>query len=181
MTSKNNIQRTQRIKSNENEYKLFLMKDFKNQVSQNDFITNQDETNKNFGYLDEVIPLINKNNKKVYYAKIIEKKNIINEYQNILNNIYKINIQNKNIYDYIINLETQWEDNEKLYLIFDGIKRYSLLDTLIKNNVNNISENNIILIFRQILESIKILHDNNIYDCNININSFIYDIESNTI
>ena len=183
MSSKVTIQRSPKLKFNENEDKCYLLKDFKTKVSQNDFLSNREEINKNFGYLEDVIPLINKNNKKIYFAKIIEKKNMINEYQNILNDIYQLKSQNKNIniYDYLINLETQWEDNEKLYLIFDGIKKYSLLDNLIKNNINNINEENIIIIFRQILESINILHDNGICGCNINLNSFVYDMESNTI
>ena len=183
MSSKNNAQSSQKIKSNEYENKCYLLKDFKTKVSQNDFLSNKEETNKNFGYLDEVTLLINKNNKKIYFAKIIEKKSIINEYQNILNSIYKLNYSKKNIniYDYIINLETQWDDDEKIYLIFDGIKRYCLLDNLIKNNINGFTEENIALIFRQILESINILHENNIYGCNISLDSFIYDMESNTI
>ncbi len=74
MSSKNNAQSSQKIKSNEYENKCYLLKDFKTKVSQNDFLSNKEETNKNFGYLDEVTLLINKNNKKIYFAKIIEKK-----------------------------------------------------------------------------------------------------------
>ena len=166
------------------EIKCNLLKDFKSQVSQFDFLTQNEEPNKNFGILDDVIPLMNKNNKKIYYLKIIDKKNIINKsYQNVLNNIYKLNNSNKNlnIYDYIINLETQWENNEKLFLVFEAIKKYSLLDNLIKNNHDNITEENILVIFRHILEAVNILHENKIYGCNLNLDSFIYDIESKTI
>ena len=163
-----------------NDIKYHLLKDFKTQVSQFDFLTQKEEVNKNFGILDDVITLMNKNNKKIYYLKIIEKKNIINiSYQNILNNIYKLN--NLNIYDYIINLETQWENTDKLFLVFEAIKKYSLLDNLIKNNNDNITEENILVIYRHILEAVNILHENKIYGCNYNLDSFIYDIESKTI
>ena len=172
-------------KQKENENKYYLFKDFKVQVSQSDFLTQKEgESNKNFGELDDVLTSMNKSNKKMYYLKTVEKKNIINKpFQNILDNIYTIYNPNKNanIYDYIINLETQWETNDKLFLVFDAIKNYCFLDSLIKNNTNNISEENFLIIFRQILESVNILHENNIYGCNLNLNSFIYDIESKRI
>ena len=149
MSSKNNLQGStdtlkRCAKINENfEIKCNLLKDFKTQVSQFDFLTQKEEPNKNFGILDEVITLMNKNNKKIYYLKAIDKKDIINKsYQSFLNAIYKLNNQNKNlnIYDYIINLETQWENNEKLFLVFEAVKKYSLLDNLIKNNSDNLTE-----------------------------------------
>ena len=108
-----------------------IINDSKNRLTQNDFLKISEETNKNFGFLDEVIPLMYKNNKSIYYMKIIDKKSITpnNSYQNIISLIYTINNdkqKNKNN-DYMINLQTYWEDNEKLFLVFDGIKRYSLL------------------------------------------------------
>ena len=190
MSSKNNLQgSTETLKRcakiNENiEIKCNLLKDFKNQVSQFDFLTQKEEPNKNFGILDEVITLMNKSNKKIYYLKAIDKKDIINKsYQSFLNAIYKLNNQNKNlnIYDYIINLETQWENNEKLFLVFEAVKKYSLLDNLIKNNSDNLTEENILVIFRHILESVNILHENKIFGCNLTLDSFIYDTESKTI
>ena len=170
--------------SAENEIKYYLLKDFKNQVSQSDFLILKDEPGKNFGIFDDVFCLMNKNNKKIYFLKIIDKKDIINQsYQKILNIIYNLNYSNKNNNsgDYIINLQTQWEKNDKLFLIFDSIKKYSSLDDLIKNYSENITEENILLIFKHILESVNILHENNIYGCNLNLNSFIYDMESKTI
>ena len=132
----------------ENEIKYHLLKDFKSPVSSADFISEKEDDKlcKNFGIFDDIIPLMNKNNKKIYYLKVIEKKNIINKsYQSYLNNIYTLSSSNKNIniYDHIINLETQWEKNDKLYLIFEGIKKYCSLDELIKNNLK---EENIIRI-----------------------------------
>ena len=163
----------------ENDIKYHLLKDFNTQVTSADFITKKDEENsiKNFGIFDDIIPLMNKNNKKIYYLKIIDKKNIINKsYQDYLNNIYTLHNSNKNIniYDYIINLETQWENKDKLYLIFEGIKKYCSLDELIKNNIK---EEDILIIYRDILESINILHENNIFGINIDLNTIIYDIE----
>ena len=163
----------------ENDIKYHLLKDFNTQVTSADFITQKDEENsiKNFGIFDDIIPLMNKNNKKIYYLKIIDKKNIINKsYQDYLNNIYTLHNSNKNIniYDYIINLETQWENKDKLYLIFEGIKKYCSLDELIKNNIK---EEDILIIYRDILESINILHENNIFGINIDLNTIIYDIE----
>ena len=190
MSSKNNIQRQNEsikrssIMNENNEIKYYLLKDFKSQVSQFDFLSQKDGINTNFGILDDVVTLMNKNNKKIYYLKIIEKKNIINKsFQNVLNNIYKLNNSNNNlnIYDYIINLETQWENNEKLFLVFDAVKKYSVLDNLIKNNSDIITEENILVIYRHILESVNILHENQIYGCNFNLDSFIFDLESKTI
>ena len=156
-----------------------IINDSKNRLTQNDFLKISEETNKNFGFLDEVIPLMYKNNKSIYYMKIIDKKSITpnNSYQNIISLIYTINNdkqKNKNN-DYMINLQTYWEDNEKLFLVFDGIKRYSLLEKFLKNKSENITEENIIIIFRQILEAALLLQEYNIFGCNYNINSFIYD------
>ena len=190
MSSKNNIQSQNEAlkispKKNETtEIKYHLLKDFKVQVSQFDFLTQKEEANKNFGILDDIITLMNKNNKKMYYLKMIDKKNIINKsYQNILNNIYNLNNLNKNIniYDYIINLQTQWENNDNLFLVFEAIKKYASLNNLIINNADNITDENILVIFRHILESVNILHDNKIYGCNFNLDSFIYDMDSRTI
>ena len=183
MASKKNIQPPKETikrspKYLDNEMKFHLMKDFQIQVSQSDFLSLKEELNQNFGILGDVISLMHKNNKKIYYLKTIEKKNIIHKsYQNILNIIYKLNILNNNI----INLQTQWENNEKLFLIFDGIKKYILLDNLIKNDNISFNEDCILAIYKQILEYVKMLHDNNIYGCNFNLNTFIYDTELNTI
>ena len=167
----------------ENEIKYYLLKDFKSIVSLADFMTDKkDDTSiKNFGIFDDIIPLMYKNNKKMYYLKIIEKSNIINKsYQSYLNNVYALHSSNKNIniYDFMINLETQWENSDKLYLIFEGIKQYCSLDDLIKNNI---TEENILIIYKDILECINLLHENNIFGINIDLNSFIYDIEAKRI
>ena len=167
----------------ENEIKYYLLKDFKSIVSLADFMTDKkDDTSiKNFGIFDDIIPLMYKNNKKMYYLKIIEKSNIINKsYQSYLNNVYALHSSNKNIsiYDFMINLETQWENSDKLYLIFEGIKQYCSLDDLIKNNI---TEENILIIYKDILECINLLHENNILGINIDLNSFIYDIEAKRI
>ena len=167
----------------ENEIKYYLLKDFKSIVSLADFMTDKkDDTSiKNFGIFDDIIPLMYKNNKKMYYLKIIEKSNIINKsYQSYLNNVYALHSSNKNIsiYDFMINLETQLENNDKLYLIFEGIKQYCSLDDLIKNNI---TEENILIIYKDILECINLLHENNIFGINIDLNSFIYDLEAKRI
>lgn len=128
-----------------------LLKDFKTQVSQSDFVRLKDEPNKNLGFFDEVFSLLYKNNKTLYYVKAIDKKKSIinNSYLSILNTIYKLNNYNQksrgvNIYDYIINLQTHWEDNDRLFLVFNGIKRYTLFENLIKNHSEDITEENII-------------------------------------
>ena len=164
--------------SNNKEIPLHLQKDFKVEVSINDFKGKKDTKPKNLGFFDKILTLLYKNNKTSYYVKIIDKKNIINNsYQNILDINYKIcnNESNSHFDDYTINLETQWEDNERLYLVFEGIKRYTLLEKLIKKNSENITEKNLIIIYRQILESVSFLHNNNLFGCFLNLNSFIYD------
>lgn len=173
------------IMSNDNETPCNLLKDFKIQVSQNDFVKLKDDQTKNLGFFDDVISLVYKNNKTLYYVKAIDKKDIINNsYQEILNTIYKLNNnqqKNKNIFDFIINLQTQWEDKERLFLVFDGIKRYTLFENLLKNHSKNITEENIMIIYRQILEIVRFLHENNIYGCDLYLNYFIYDKLSQTI
>ena len=174
------------IISLENETPAYLLKDFKVAVNQTDFMKLKEDSSQNIGIFDDVIPLLYKNNKNIYYVKVIEKKNIINtQYQNILNQIYKINNKQKNtninVYDYILNLQTHWEDNERLFLVFSGIKRYTSLGNLLKNHSKNLTEENIIAIFRQILEIVFILQENNIYGCNLYIDSFIFDKLSKTV
>jgi hypothetical protein len=105
------------------------------ECTENDFKGKKDTKLKNLGFFDDILTLLYKKNQTSYYVKIIEKKNIINNsYQNILNINYKIsnNESNSHFDDYTINLETQWEDNERLFLVFEGIKRYMLLEKLIK-------------------------------------------------
>lgn len=51
-----------------------LLKEFKTQVSQSDFVRLKDEPNKNLGFFDEVFSLLYKNNKTLYYVKAIDKK-----------------------------------------------------------------------------------------------------------
>ena len=174
------------IISLENETPAYLLKDFKVAVNQTDFMKLKEDSSQNIGIFDDVIPLLYKNNKNIYYVKVIEKKNIINtQYQNILNQIYKINNKQKNtninVYDYILNLQTHWEDNERLFLVFSGIKRYTSLGNLLKNHSKNLTEENIIAIFRQILEIVFILQENNIYGCNLYIDSFIFDKLTKTV
>lgn len=172
----------------ENDTQSNLLKDFKTQVSQSDFVRLKDEPNKNLGFFDEVFSLLYKNNKTLYYVKAIDKKKSIinNSYLSILNTIYKLNNYNQksrgvNIYDYIINLQTHWEDNDRLFLVFNGIKRYTLFENLIKNHSEDITEENIIAIFRQILEIVNFLHENNIFGCNLYLSSFIFDKLSQSI
>ena len=171
----------------ENEIPCHLLKDFKFPVNQTDFMKLKDESSQNIGFFDDIMPLLYKNNKNIYYVKVIEKKKIINnQYHNILNQIYKLNNnklkdKNINIFDYILNLQTHWEDTERIFLVFSGIKRYSLLENLLKNNTENITEENIISIYRQILEIVGALHDNNLYGCNLSLDCFIYDKFSKSI
>ena len=157
------------------EAQLHLQKDFKVQVSLNDFIGRKDTQPKNLGFFDDILTLLYKDNKTSYYIKIIDKKNIINNsYKTILNMNYNIN-QSNHIDDYIINLETHWEDNERLFLVFEGIKRYTLLENLLKKHSSNITEENLFIIFRQILESVNYLHQNSIFGCCLYLSSFIFD------
>ena len=175
------------ILSLEDEIPSNLLKDFKVPVCQNDFLKLKDDSNKTLGFFDEVMSLLYKNTKSIYYVKAVEKKKIINEaYKDILNKIYKLNNnncnnKNMNIFDYILNLETHWEDSERIFLVFEGIKRYCQFENLLKNYSQHITEEHIIKIFRQILEIVNFLQDNNFYGCNLYIDSFIYDKQSQTI
>lgn len=54
-----------------------LLKEFKTQVSQSDFVRLKDEPNKNLGFFDEVFSLLYKNNKTLYYVKAIDKKKVL--------------------------------------------------------------------------------------------------------
>ena len=84
MSSKNNKEvQNESIKRSplfaDNDIKYNLLKDFKVQVTQFDFLTQKEDVHNNFGIFDNVISLMYKNNKKIYYLKIIEKKNLINK------------------------------------------------------------------------------------------------------
>jgi len=164
-----------------------LLNDFKEPVTGNDFLKSKDDPSKNFGFFEDVRSLLYRKNKTIYYVKAIEKKNIINpSYQMILNNIYKLNndnLENKNIniFDFIVKLQTHWEDNEHLFLVFEAIKKFTLFENLLKNNSGQITEENLLTMFRQILEVVNFLHKNNIYGCNLYINSFIYDKRTQTL
>ena len=165
--------------------KNHLLKDFSNEVNKNDFERPIEYISKNFGYLGDVIRLYYKKKQDVmYFLKIFPKTNLRKEvYANKIDLIfeksayYKLNDYDKSmgIYDYIINLQTAWEDETRLFLIFDGIKRYNTLEYLLKKNINTITEDNILIIYRQILESVNFLHKNNLFGCVFNLNSFIYD------
>ena len=162
---------------NLNAYPQNLQKDFKTPVSLSDFIGRKDTEPKTLGFFDNILTLLYKANNTSYYIKIIDKKNIINNsYITILNFNYTIQI-----FDYMLNLETHWEDYERLYLVFEGIKRYTTLENLIKKHANEITEEQLLIIFRQILESVKYLHKNKIYGCFLYLSSFIYDKITQTI
>ena len=162
---------------NLNESPLNLQKEFKVQVSLSDFIGRKDTELKTLGFFNDILTLLYKANQTSYYIKIIDKKNIINNsFISILNINYSLQI-----YDYMLNLETHWEDNERLYLVFEGIKRYTTLENLIKRHANDITEDHLLIIFRQILESIRYLHKNHIYGCCLYLSSFIYDKITQTI
>ena len=162
---------------NLNESPLNLQKEFKVQVSLSDFIGRKDTEPKTLGFFNDILTLLYKANQTSYYIKIIDKKNIINNsFISILNINYSLQI-----YDYMLNLETHWEDNERLYLVFEGIKRYTTLENLIKRHANDITEDHLLIIFRQILESIRYLHKNHIYGCCLYLSSFIYDKITQTI
>ena len=156
-----------------------LAKDFKGKVTAHDFIGSRDIESKHIGYFDNIQTVLYKENKNVYYIQAIDKEKIIDikNLQKYLN----INYNNDNFDDYILNLETQYEENGKLFLVFEGIKRYTSLEKFLKKHANNINEDNLIVIFRHILESANFLHHNNIFGCQLFLNSYIYDILTQTI
>ena len=175
------------VKSNSTKNKVelppHLSKDFDVQVSIDDFIGKKETEPKNLGFFDDVLTLLYKKNKTPYFIKVIDKKNIVNNsYENILKVNYDTNkIYKNHIDDYIINLETHWEDDERLYLVFEAIKRYMSLESLLKKYSNDLKEENLLTIFRHILEAVNFLHESKIYGLNLILNSFIYDRYSLTI
>ena len=161
---------------------LNLMKDFKEGVNIHDFIGKKDIQPKNIGYLNDMMTLLYKKTKKSYFIKVINKKDIIDEfYVKILNFNYNSKNINSNIEDYMVNLQTHFEDKKRLFLVFDTIKRYTPLETLLQKHEKNITEENILIIFRQILEAVEFLHTNNIFGSCLFLSSFIYDKMTQTI
>ena len=132
---------TKSIKT-EDSIKNHLLKDFMVKVNKNDFERPKEYIAKNFGYLGDVVKLYYKKKRDVmYFLKIFQKSNLRKGiYGNKIDVIfetsahYKLNSNDKSrdIYDYIINLQTAWEDESRLFLIFDGIKRYKTLEYLLK-------------------------------------------------
>ena len=156
----------------------FLSKDIKVKVATSDFIGSHDIEPKNIGYFDNMQTLLYKANKSVYFIKAIDKDKIIDkkECQNILNINY-----NNHKDDYTLNLETQYEENDKLFLVFEGIKKYLSFEKFLKKNSKYINEDILLSIFKQILESTKFLHENKIYGCQLFLRSYIYDKMTQTI
>jgi len=177
LVSSSNLQR-----SSKKVRDLQHLQSFKVQVNIKDFIGSPNIEPKNLGFFDDVQTLLYKENKNAFYIKTINKKNIIDKnYQRILNINYDIFNSKGHIGKYTLNLETQCEDNENLFLVFEGIKRYTSLEKYLKKHSSNITEENLIIIFRQIIESANFLHNNNIYGCQLYLSSYIYDILTETI
>ena len=161
---------------------LNLMKDFKEELNIHDFVGKKDIEPKNIGYLSDMMTLLCKKTKKSYFIKVIKKKDIIDElYVKILNFNYNSKNINSNIDEYIVNLQTHFEDKKRIFLVFDAIKRYTPLETLLEKHEKNITEENILIIFRQILEAVEFLHTNNIFGSCLYLSSFIYDKMTQTI
>lgn len=161
---------------------LNLMKDFREQVNIHDFIGKKDIQPKNIGYLNDMMTLLNKKNKKSYFIKVINKKDIIDDmYVNILNYNYNSKNINSSIDEYLVNLQTHFEDKKRIFLVFDAIKRYIPLETLLKKHAKNITEEHILIIFRQILEAVEFLHTNKIFGSCLFLSSFIYDKITQTV
>ena len=161
---------------------LNLMKDFKEEPNIHDFIGKKDIQPKNVGYLNDMMTLLFKKDKKPYFIKVINKKDIIDElYVKLLNFNYNSKNINSNIEDYIVNLQTHFEDKKRIFLVFDAIKRYTPLETFLRKHEKNITEENILIIYRQILEAVEFLHTNNIFGCCLYLSSFIYDKMTQTI
>ena len=161
---------------------LHLMKDFNNPVGLKDFIGRKDTKPKKLGLLDDIMTLLYKKTKTTYYIKVINKKDIINDtYLSILNHNYNNKNLCPHIDKYVINLETHFEDKERIFLVFEGIKRYCTLESLLRKQEKNITEENILTIYRHILEAVNFLHKNKIYGCCLFLKSFIFDKLNQTV
>lgn len=178
---------------NEENIEPKFRKDFKNYIKISDLaIPSEDYNTKNFGCLGELIKVQYKINNKVYFLKVIKEEEIkkdfndINykDYKEVLNTIYKTtgnDAQGNDNSEILIDLQTHWEEDKKLILIFKGVKMYMILGECIKKCYKNLTEDIIIKIYKQILDSVNFLHQNKIYGCDLSINSFIYDIKEENI
>jgi len=113
----------------------------------------------------------NKINNKNYVKKEIDLK-IIPNYSNLIKKniiFYKKNILKSN--SCILNLYNSHKIKDKIFLIYDFIKEGNLKDYLIKNGP--FSEENVFLIFYQILLTVKYFHNKGFFFNNLNIDNIL--------
>ena len=113
----------------------------------------------------------NKINNKNYIKKEFDLKLIPNYSNSIKKNIifYKKNILKSN--SCILNLYNSHKIKDKIFLIYDFIKEGNLKDYLIKNGP--FSEENVFLIFYQILLTVKYFHNKGFFFNNLNIDNIL--------
>ena len=112
------------------------------------------------GSFGQVFLAENKLNKRLYAIKHMEKEDLIN-YLNGLDQIYsEIDIQSRAKHPNIIQLYYMKETKETFDLVLEYAKHGTLFDLVVKQK--GLPENLVFRFFIQIVNAIKLLHDNNI-------------------
>ena len=144
-------------------------KDFHFPLSLDDFKIEENKK-KNLGSLGELNIITYLKTKKSYLLKITKKKEILlnKNIKSILDNIYKIQSN-----PYCIKLLYHFEDDEQFYFIFRNYeKTKTILELFSEYEIN---DNNLCIIYHQILIGLSFIHKQKIYGSLLNINSLIYD------
>jgi serine/threonine protein kinase len=123
----------------------------------------------------EIFPSDLNNNKKTCDISFIVKISDTNKKSDDEINIY-LSIKHSNISEIIDYKIT----NKKSYIVFKKHK-YDLHDALIENNIEHFSEEDSLYYIKQLLETIKYLHNNNIYHCDLSLQNILLDHNENII
>ena len=144
-------------------------KDFHFPLSLDDFKIEENKK-KIVGSLGELNIITYLKTKKSYLLKITKKKEIVSQkiIKSTLDNIYKIQPN-----PYCIKLLYHFEDDEQFYFIFRNYENIkSILELFSEYEIN---DNNLCIMYHQILIGVSFLHKQKIYGSLLNINSLIYD------
>ena len=159
--------RSSLLKNNNDKNNIYSLENFENIPNKNNSFT----ILKSNSIGVKIYLIKNKINNKQYIKKEIDLKIIPNYLNLIKKNIifYKKNFLKSN--SSILNLCNSHKTKDKIILIYDYIKEGNLKDYLIKNGP--FSEENVFLIFYQILITVKYFHNKGYFFNNLNIDNIL--------
>ena len=141
-----------------------------NRVKISDFEIVDQKNNIKEGHFGKVQRMKYKDNK--YYAiKTIDKKKVDRNKEIIREKVIPLHLDHKNI----IHLYGSFEDNNNYYLVLEYVSGGTLQD----KRLNNLEDNSIIYILKQILEGLIYLHSHKIVHRDIKPDNILFDEKGN--